>query len=134
MFEGDLPEAYPEINAVVVAKVNISKSYDGSSTSLRVEKITPLEIVRQEHTKRVEIHISARQNMTESEMNHQKGNISKIAQLISSHPGPTQVRVNLNYERVAVNIKPGKEGVTLTDELFQSLKKLDPDTVRLSCH
>ena len=46
MFEKDLPEVLPEANTIVVAKVSIAKSYDGTSISLKVENITPLEDVR----------------------------------------------------------------------------------------
>lgn len=134
MFEGDLPDIYPEANGVVVVKAAVSKSYDGNSISLRVESIVPLEIVRRNLTKGIEIQISSSRKLSAQDLGQQKSTMSKIAKLLAASPGSTPVGVILKYGRVQVKIKPGQKGVELTEDLFQSLKKMDPDMVHLNCY
>ena len=131
MFEKDLPEIYPEINSLVVVKGSISKSYDGTSISFKVESLSPLEDVRREVTRRVEISINGKKDLSHQELASKKAMISQVGKLVSKHPGRNPLTVNLKYGKVIVKINPQQEGIDLSDDFYQSISKLDSNEVGL---
>lgn len=124
MFSKEIPEEFPPPNTVVVAYVSISKSFDGTSTSVRVESLVPLENVRREMIKRAHFKIRSVKDPNSNDLKAQQHSIQQLKKLIEKNPGETPYSLNLDFGDAQLAIESGRGGIDLNDLFFQNIKRL----------
>ncbi len=135
MFEKDIPDEFPAASTLVVAKASISKSYDGTSISLKIEHLAPLEDVRRELIKKAEIDIricDTKNTNDQAEIAAKIDILKKVSQLLRENPGATPIKLNLLYGKSRVKISAPHRKVDLNDGFYQSLQKLQNEQVRMT--
>lgn len=124
MFEKELPAEIPSPGIMVCCSLSVSKSFDGQSLSVRLEKINPLETVREEVIKGINLNIVVGANTQRF--------LTQIKKSLDNFPGSTPVRIILNYERSRVYLKPQTSGLRISDNCLQALKNLDKSQLTVS--
>ena len=128
MFEKDIPEVWPEINQVVQVQGAITKSFDGSSVSFKLEQVFPLETVRQEMIKIAHLDVKFCSKVTEQtnkKSTQQKSQLLKrVSKIVQKHPGKIPLRINLQYGSVHVKMESEDIKIDLNDRCYQELHDL----------
>lgn len=123
-FEGDLPEKRPDPQSMVIAQLNIQKSFDGMGINVRIEGIQALELARKAAVKRLTIQLKSKLECDASMLAKQRRLIQKIQDMVTSYPGNTALALELAFERAQVKISSHKSGLDLSDPVCLSLHSL----------
>lgn len=132
MFAKEIPEQFPPPNTIVVAYLNIGKSFDGSTLSVRVESIKPLEDVRREIVKKICLSIRTKRTAVQAEVMEQKRLLKELKDLITAHPGDTPFSVDLDFGDARLAIESGGRGIDLNDLFYQNIKGLSAHGIGLN--
>jgi hypothetical protein len=135
MFEKTLAtQTIPPHDTVVVAYGVVDRNFDGSMVRFTLNRLVPLEDVRQERVKSMTVRI-------DPGLEHEGGGVTKIAdgvaqlrQLVGASPGPTPFRLHLLYKEAEVLIEPPEGmGIEITDDFLFSLKRLPFRKISTHC-
>jgi DNA polymerase-3 subunit alpha len=130
MYPNEKLAALPEPGTIVHVLTNISKSFDGSSISLKIDDIAGIEEIRKAQVRKVHVNVAV------ADINDPQGKagaaLTQLHRCMSQHPGATQVQIHLKYAKATVHLKPCATGIDLNDACFQNMKSLRSMGIELS--
>jgi hypothetical protein len=134
MFEKTLTsQTIPPHDTPVVAYGVVDRSFDGSMLRFTLNRMIPLEEIRQARVKSLVLKIDQA-----SELAHPANiseNVAKLRKLVAARPGPTPIRLHLVLKNTEVIIDPSANtGVELTDHLLFEIKKLPFRRISTHCN
>jgi DNA polymerase III subunit alpha len=128
MFEGEESAAVQK-DSVAVAVLNVNKSFDGTSINVRVEKVVPIEVVRRNYVKKVNVTMSAGL-AGEQALDVKLQALRELREIVAGHPGSAEMSLQLRLGNVLVPILAESARVDLSDQFCLKMSDLSSD-VRL---
>ncbi|MEZ4741879.1 MAG: DNA polymerase III subunit alpha [Bdellovibrionota bacterium] len=124
MFEKALEQTNrPPIDSIVMAYGIVDYNFDKTMIRFTLNRITPLEEVRQERVKAITFEIPADIYANQREVLERK--VAHLKSIVDEANGPTPYRIKLRYKNTDVLISPQSEtGVELSDNLLSKLREI----------
>lgn len=119
MFEKDIPPNFPPPGTPVWVQASIKKLPDGTVMRMKVERVLTIEEIRQQAVKSYTVSIDMRQGATA--IADPKPAIQALANMASKSPGPTRLKIELDYPDSKVVLNAGS-GVELTNQFVRSIR------------
>jgi DNA polymerase-3 subunit alpha len=123
MFENEMPEEFPAAGSVVIATGSVDQSFDGQSIRFRVERVLPVEGVRQEHVQTATLRISPIGGRAAKPQEFQ-GAVAKLKEHLVQYRGDTPVKVVVGYGDTELVIKVPGADVDVSDGFIHGLATL----------
>lgn len=125
MFDKEIPAEFPSPGTLVVAVGSVDERYDGS-ISFKLDRVLPLEELRQEHVKSATMHIVPAGGRTVRGAEVQTA-VAQLKKHLEEHKGDTPLKLVVGYEDTVVEIKCSGRMVNLTDAFLHGLRSLPFD-------
>jgi DNA polymerase-3 subunit alpha len=122
MFEKEMPKEFPEQGALVVAVGSVDKAFDGDGIRYRLDKVTLLEELRQEHVERVTLRVRPVGGLAAKKADYAFP-IEQLQALVKKHAGDTPLRIVVDYETTEVELG-GELAIDLVDAFLHGLGHL----------
>ncbi|MGE0172875.1 MAG: DNA polymerase III subunit alpha [Oligoflexales bacterium] len=123
MFEGE-ESANIQKDSVNVALINVTKSFDGASINVRLEKVIPIETVRKNYVRKILVTMSAG---AEGDQSSKLEALRELKSVIAAHPGPAEIRLQLHINNIVVPILAENAKVDLSDQFCLKMSDLSSD-------
>jgi DNA polymerase-3 subunit alpha len=119
MFQNEMPPVFPDAGTLVVVTGNVDESFDKLSIRFRLDKIEPLEEVRQENVRQAFLKIVPHGGKSALSQ-EQSAAIQALKRLLDTHKGDTPLHIVLGYGDSDVLVKTNAH-VDLGDPFLHGL-------------
>lgn len=121
MFEKNLEKnTIPSLDTPVVAYGTLGRSFDQETVRFTLERIVPLEEIRQERIKKLAINL----DMTTQNSLPSKKLIKEIDSLMKDHTGNTPVSFILSFDQSKISIRTQKCHVEASNSFIENLYRV----------
>ena len=125
MFQNEIPDEFPKSSSIVVCYVNIKKGFDGRGINVRLEKIVPVEDVRNELTRFVNLRFDfEKSNEGDSRI------LDSVKQIVVENPGHIKCRLTLRLPSADVTVSC-QNHLKIDDACYHKLTNIAPGRLEL---